>query len=240
MNIDHDAPPTLRLRSGVYTNEGLGAVDPDLILVTDYIAGELLDEDERAFEDRLARDEGFRNLAQPMLLLGIAARSQHAAASDARPANRVGIGAKLLRYWRGLGLGAIALTIPVMLWLLTPDAERQQQLALEGAEQRASTGGFWRPWLADSIGRVQVARGVSVTAAPGARLTIERLLLPGHTPRIALDGAACVDVNEGARIEVVTAHGTIQLGAGSYSIRSEPNGGAFSVEGAPRAKAVAP
>jgi hypothetical protein len=193
MNIDHDAPPSVRLRSGVYTNEGLDAIDPDLILVADYIAGELPDDDERILEARLEHDDDLRKLAQPMLLLGIAARCS--------TASRFSI------CWR------------------------------------ASTEGFWRPQIADSVGTAEVARGVRVTPAPEARLTVERLQLPARSPRIALDGTARIDVQDGARVEVVTVHGTIQLGVGNYSIRSEPKGGPFSVESVPRtprASAVRP
>jgi anti-sigma factor RsiW len=243
MNIDHDAPPSVRLRSGVYTNEGLDAIDPDLILVADYIAGELPDGDERVLEARLERDDDLRKLAQPMLLRGIAARSQRSPAPDMRSAQRWRVGAKLLRFWRWVGLGVVALATPIMLWLLTPDAARQQMLNLEAVEQRASTEGFWRPQIADSVGTAEVARGVRVTPAPEARLTVERLQLPARSPRIALDGTARIDVQDGARVEVVTVHGTIQLGVGNYSIRSEPKGGPFSVESVPRtprASAVRP
>lgn len=58
-----------RLRSGMVSNEGMDSGDPNMMLLTDYLSGEMLESDRAAFEDRLENDAAFFNDVMPMIEL---------------------------------------------------------------------------------------------------------------------------------------------------------------------------
>ena len=75
MTFNEGLPPYARLRSGIVSNEGLDEIDPNVVLISDYLAGELLDDDQAALEHRLETDAAFFNEMMPIIEFVEALRS---------------------------------------------------------------------------------------------------------------------------------------------------------------------
>jgi hypothetical protein len=87
MRFNEGLPSDAPLRSGMLSNEGLDQTDPNMLLIGDYLAGALGDEERQVVEQRLQSDPAFFNDVMPIIELVEALRE-----TPPHPTKRVGEG----------------------------------------------------------------------------------------------------------------------------------------------------
>lgn len=191
----HAATP-VTLKSGVFFDDPEG--DADLATLSDYLAGELDADGRTAVERRLETDPAFADMALPLVELWRAART------DAQRQRTRGV-----RRWT-YAIAAAVLAASAVAMKMTPNTS-----------QAASTASMWRPETyaaGDSVRAVIVSGGVLVTLAPHASATVDRLRFGDMAVDIALAGNAWLDVPRRASAHVRTAVGTLDVGAGRFTV----------------------
>lgn len=199
-------PPPVRLRSGYFSNAGLEDVDPDVITITDYLAGELEDDARARVEDRLSSDAAFADKVRPVMVAWRSGLGK--APSSLRWSAR--------RTSLAIAAAVVIVALPLTARWLTPSS----------APGLASSG-MWRPELAvagDSARSVVAPGRVAVTLAPRSRVITDRFRLPRGAVRMALDGSATVVVPVGEHVKVRTGAGEMELRPGRYVITESTDG----------------
>jgi hypothetical protein len=223
----------VRLRSGYFTNEGLADIDADIIVMTDYLVGELLDDDRAAFEQRLEKDAEFFEKVFPLMMWWAEAREHGVRApapsrfTRARKRAYQGI-RRLVPSHATMKLmfhaaGIIAIVVPMSMALLARSTE----------EVLGVVGGMHRPRVTksgDGSRSLQVPGGVVVTLSPHTRVTSDDWHVPFTVVRLAVEGNAKLIVGRGSHARVQVGSKTWEIGAGQFAVTDSTGGHVTALE----------
>jgi len=233
-------------------------VDPDIALMTDYLAGELSDEQADAVEDRLLTDAAFSKKVEPLITMWTSPvrfrASAPEVAHEARPnpvPNRsrqpasYALTPRRARFTRrNVGWTAAA---ALVLSLVAPTVQMGAYAA--GASQAAVLGKLDTKAANAEVGAfvstnqnesrtVTLPNGSRVKLRPQSRLTWRPR---AHLPRsivATLKGEAVFEVTEAERVVFLgTMEGTVILRPGSYAVRCELGCTALRVTVGPQGRA---
>jgi hypothetical protein len=202
----------------------LKRADPDIALISDYIAEELSPEEMERVERRLVSDAAFFDKVWPLVQ---ACDQLH---DDPPPEATAAIKRDVRRTSRepSWWLRAASAIAAVVLFSMLPQAatvwtSREHSLQLELTEGRASTAGLWLRKQVDSRGDSTVVdvHDARVVLGRDSRITMGRLHTDGLTAWVALDGNARIDITSGT-VALHTATAEIRAGKGSLRVIARP------------------